>query len=253
MCLFINTRLAVLSALFLSFTAALAGQSPGLHLQVEQGVSSVSGFNLQQDKWGGNYAASLGAEYHFPSGFYLKADVQHLSAQLSFRNDFLTQHSSDTTTIGPNQASGTTRLKEYRVAYGGGVAKNWKKMRFSLDLAHSIEFYQRAETIAERPDGFFQDGGATATSRYGEVFNFNNENWQLINNSNHQLQLTGSILLQMSPRIGLGLFYRTDLLNRWMELQLQDLPGQTDFVIVERRDARQATAGLRLACKLGKL
>jgi hypothetical protein len=244
--LLFNTRLALLPALLFFFTAALQGQSSGFHLLLEQGLSSVSSFSLQEDKWAGSYGASLGGEYRFPSGFYLKADVQRLSAQMRFSNGSLTLNSSDTTTLGPNKASGITKSKEYRIAYGAGVVTNWKKVRFALDLAHSIEFLQRAETIAERPDGLIQDGGATALSRYGETFTFNDENWRLNNNSDHQLQLTGSILVDLSPRIGIGLFYRTDVLNRWVELQLEDVPGQSDWVTVERTEVRQAMAGVRL-------
>jgi hypothetical protein len=243
----INLCLALLPAFFFFFITTLQGQSSSFHLQIEQGISALNNFNMERDKGGfGGYATSLGGECRFPSGFYLKADVQRLSAQLSFSNNYLTLNSSDTTTLGPNQAYGTTRSKEYRIAYGGGVATSWKKVRFTLDLAHSIEFHQRAETIAERPNGFFRDGGATALSRYGETFTFNDENWRLINNSNHQLQVTGSMLVELSPRIGLGLFYRTDLLTRWVELQLQDQPGQPEFVTVERRDARQAMTAVRL-------
>lgn len=247
----INTRLALFPAFFLFFATALTGQSSGLHLYLEQGLSSVSKFDLQKDQWSGSYGAALGGEYHFPSGFYLKADVQLLSAQLSFNNNSLTLNNSDTTTIGPNQAQGTTRSKAYRLSYGSGIATNWKRVRFALDLAHSIELGQRAETIAERPDGFFADGGETAISSYGEIFSFNNENWQLINNSNQQLQITGSVIAELSPRFGIGLFYRTDLLNRWVELQLEDVPGQNNFVTVERQDARQAMAGIRFTYGFG--
>jgi len=247
----INTRLVLLPVFFLFFTIVLTGQSSSLHLYLDQGLSSVSDFDLKKDQWSGSYGAALGGEYYFPSGFYLKADLQLLSAQLSFYNNSLTLNSSDTATIGPNQASGTTRSKAYRLSYGSGITTNWKRVRFALDLAHSIEIHQRAETIAERPDGFFRDGGATAISQYGETFPFNDETWRLINNSNHQLQITGSVIAELSPKFGLGLFYRTDLLTRWVELQLEDVPGQQDFVTVERREARQAMAGLRLTYGFG--
>lgn len=226
----------------------LHGQSSGFHLQMDQGISALNNFNMKEGAGAfGGYATSLGVEYRFRSGFYLKADAQRLTARLEFRNDYLTLNSSDTTTLGPNQAYGSTRSEEYRFAYGAGVATKWKMLRFTLDLAHSVDFFQRAETVAVRVDGLIEDGGDFAVSKYEEAFDFRDENWKLVNNSNHQLQLTGSIAAEFSPRFSLGLFYRTDLLTRWVELRLQDQPGQTDFVLVERRDARQAMAGVRLA------
>jgi hypothetical protein len=227
-------------------------QSSGFVFQTEQGISALNNFNRKRDAGAfGGYAASLGAEYRLPSGIYFQAAVQRLSARLEFNNNSLTLNSSDTATLGPNQAYGSTWSKEYRFAYGVGAAANWKTIRFSLDLAHSVEFNQRAETIAVRVDGLIEDGGDFATSRYREAFNFRDENWKLVNNSNHQLQLTGSIAAAFSSRFSIALFYRTDLLTRWVELRLQDQPGQTDFVLVERRDARQAVAGLRLTYGLG--
>ena len=241
---FINS-IFLFTAFFISSGAQ--AQSSGFHLQLEQGIAALNDFDMgpNQGVFGG-YAASLGGEYRFPSGFYVKSAVQLISSKLNFSNDYLRLMSSDTTTLGINQASGSTKSKEYRFAYGAGMATNWKKIRFALDLAHSIEFHQRAQTVAGRGSGPFEDGGSAALSNYGETFPFAGQNWRLINNSNHQLQLTGSILAELSPRIGIGFFYRTDLLTRWVELQLEDMPGQMDFVIVERRVARQAMAGIRL-------
>jgi hypothetical protein len=198
----------------------------------------------------GGYAAGLGGEYRFSSGFYLKADVQRISSLLEFNNLTLLLNTPDSINIGVNQASGSTRSKEYRISYGVGVSTNWQKIRFALDISHSIEFIQRAESVADHADGFHPDGGFVAISRYNETFTFGDHQWRLVNNAAHQLQVTGSIIIAFSPKVGLGIFYRTDLLNRWVELQTEGNMGQTDLVAIERLKARQAMTGVRLTYRL---
>lgn len=247
---FLITRSQVF-LLLIFLTTSLQSQSSGFHLQTEQGISALNNFNMKRGDGGfGGYATSLGGEYRFRSGFYLKADVQLMSAQIEFRNNNFDLRSIDTLSTATTQVSGSTKSKEYRVSYGAGVATNWKKVRFALDLAHSIEFHQRAETIAEALTGFFIETGATAISSYNEPFLFKNENWQLVSNSVHQLQLTGSILAELSPKVSIGLFYRNDLFTRWIELQLEHRQLQTPHVAVERREARQAMTGVRFTYQL---
>jgi hypothetical protein len=248
----IKTYLTLLPICFFLYTASLLGQSAGFHLQTEQGISALNNFNMTRNKGAfGGYATSLGGTYYFPSGFYLKANVQRLSAQLEFRNDDFDLSSIDTFAIDIVQANGSTRSREYRIAYGAGISTNWKKVHFALDLAHSIEFHQRAESTVNLETGFFFDAGSFALSQYGASFLYANESWRLINNSTHQLQLTGSILVELSPQMGIGLFYRTDLLTRWVELQLEHRQHQAEPVVIERRDARQAMTGLRLTYQIG--
>lgn len=61
--------------LLIFFTASLQSQSSGFHLQTEQGISALNNFNMKRGDGGfGGYATSLGGEYRFRSGFYLKVE-----------------------------------------------------------------------------------------------------------------------------------------------------------------------------------
>lgn len=248
----INLSWSLLPVFLFFFTAVFQGQSTGFHLYTEQGISALNNFNRQPNERAfGGYAAALGGEYRFRSGLYLKADAQLVSTRLEFYNNIGPQQGFDLTDIEFYNVIGLVNAKEYRLAYGVGIATNWRKFRFALDLSHSIEFHQRAQTSILQ-DSSFHHLPPPITSRYGETIAPFQRNLRIVNNSAHQLQLSGSVLVDFSSRIGLGLFYRTDLLNRWVALQAERNLGQRNFSVVKQNEARQAIAGLRLTYQLGK-
>lgn len=250
----INICLVILPAFLFLFTASLQGQPTGLHLQLEQGISALNDFNMKKAAGAfGGYAAGLGGEYRFRSGLYIKADAQLISTRLEFFNRPTPQQSIGqiVTDIDFYNIIGLVNAKEYRFAYGVGIATNWRKVRFALDLAHSIEFHQRAQTSIPQ-DSLLRHFPPPTISQYGEVFAPHQRNLRIVNNSAHQLQLSGSVLVEFSLPIGLGLFYRTDLLNRWVDLQAERNLGQKNFSAMQRIRARQAIVGLRLTYAFGQ-
>ncbi len=245
-------RFLLLSVFFFFVSPNLSAQTSDFLLHLEQGIAALNGFSRQPDRGAfGGYAAALGGEYHLRSGLYLKADAQLISTRLEFYNRRGLQQGFTLTDIEFYNVIGLVNAREYRFSYGMGMATNWRKLRFALDLAHSIEFRQRAQTSI-LPDSSFHHLPSPIISRYGTVFAPYQRNLRLLNNSAHQLQLAGTILTELNPRISLGLFYRTDLLNRWVALQAEKNLGQGNFASVQQRQAKQAITGLRLTYQIRK-